>query len=45
MHEPQLAAAKIKKLQLLLAAYEYAIEFTSGKDNVYPDVLPSKPMN
>lgn len=41
---PRLATARIKKLQLLLAAYDYAIEFTSGKDNVYPDVLSSKPI-
>ena len=38
-HKPvtQLAAARIKRWALLLAAYDYTIEFISGKDNVYAD--------
>ena len=46
-HKPvrQLAAARIKRWALLLAAYDYTIEFISGKDNVYADFLSRKPMN
>ena len=41
----QLAAARIKRWSLLLAAYSYTIDFISGKDNVYADFLSRKPMN
>ena len=41
----QLAAARIKRWSLLLAAYDYTIYFISGKDNVYADFLSRKPMN
>ena len=41
---PQLASARIKRWSLLLAAYNYTIEFISGKDNVYADFLSRKPV-
>ena len=41
----QLTAARIKRWSLLLAAYDYTIDFISGKDNVYADFLSRKPMN
>ena len=34
---PMLAAARIKRWALLLAAYDYTIEFIRGKDNVFAD--------
>ena len=45
-HKPvrQLAAARIKRWALLLAAYDYTIEFTRGKDNVFADFLSRKPI-
>ncbi|CAB4021716.1 Transposon Tf2-6 poly, partial [Paramuricea clavata] len=42
---PQLASARIKRWSLLLAAYNYTIEFISGKENVYADFLSRKPTN
>ncbi|CAB4007683.1 Retrovirus-related Pol poly from transposon [Paramuricea clavata] len=42
---PQLASARIKRWSLLLAAYNYTIEFISGKENVYADFLSRKPIN
>lgn len=36
---------RIKKWALLLAAYDYSVEYISGKDNVYADVLSRKHMN
>ena len=42
---PQLASARIKRWTLLLAAYNYTIEFISGKENVYADFLSRKPIN
>ena len=41
---PQLAAARIKRWALLLAAYDYTIEFIRGKDNVFADFLSRKPI-
>ena len=41
---PQLAAARIKRWALLLAAYDYTIEFIRGKDNVFADFLSGKPI-
>ena len=41
---PLLAAARIKRWALLLAAYDYTIEFISGKDNVFADFLSRKPI-
>ncbi|CAB4014079.1 Hypothetical predicted protein [Paramuricea clavata] len=41
---PQLASAQIKRWSLL-AAYNYMIEFISGKENVYADFLSRKPIN
>ena len=41
---PLLAAARIKRWALLLAAYDYTIEFISGKDNVFADFLSRKPV-
>ena len=32
---PMLAAARIKRWAILLAAYDYTIEFIRGKDNVF----------
>ena len=40
---PLLAAARIKRWALLLAAYDYTIEFIGGKDNVFADFLSRKP--
>ena len=42
---PQLASARIKRWSLLLAAYNYTIEFIPGKKNVYADFLSSRPIN
>ena len=42
---PQLASARIKRWSLLLAAYNYTIEFIPGKENVYADYLSRKPIN
>ena len=42
---PHLATARIKRWSLLLAVYDYALEFLSGKDNVYANVLSRKPIN
>ena len=42
---PQLASARIKRWSLLLAAYNYTIEFISGKQNVYADYLSRKPIH
>ena len=42
---PQLASARIKRWSLLLAAYDYTIDFISGKDNVYADFVSRKPIN
>lgn len=41
---PQLASARIKRWSLLLAAYDYTIEFIPGKENVYADFLSRKPI-
>ena len=41
---PQLASARIKRWSLLLAAYNYTIQFISGKDNVHADFLSRKPV-
>lgn len=41
---PQLASARIKRWALLLAAYNYTIEFIPGKDNVHADFLSRKPV-
>ena len=41
---PLLAAARIKRWALLLAAYDYTIEFIRGKDNVFADFLSRKPI-
>ena len=35
---------RIKRWSLLLAAYNYTIEFIPGKENVYADYLPRKPI-
>jgi hypothetical protein len=37
--------ARIKRWSLLLAAYNYTIEFISGKENVYADFLSRKLIN
>jgi Txe/YoeB family toxin of Txe-Axe toxin-antitoxin module len=42
---PKLASARIKRWSLLLAAYNYTIEFISGKQNVYADYLSRKPIH
>lgn len=39
---PKLASARIKQWALLLAAYDYTIEFIAGKDNVFADYLSRK---
>ncbi len=39
---PLLASARIKRWSLLLAAYNYTIEFIPGKENVYADYLSRK---
>ena len=44
MPVPLLAAARIKRWALLLAAYDYTIEFIRGKDNVFADFLSRKPI-
>ena len=41
---PQLAAARIKRWALLLAAYDYTIEFIRGKENVFANFLSRKPI-
>lgn len=41
---PQLAAERIKRWAMLLAAYEYTTEFISGKRNMYADFLSKKPI-
>ena len=41
---PQLAAARIRRWALILAAYDYTIEFIRGKDNVLADFLSRKPI-
>ena len=41
---PQLASARIKRWSLLLATYDYTIEFIPGKENVYADFLSRKPV-
>ena len=41
---PMLAAARIKRWEILLAAYDYTIEFIRGKDNVFADFLSRKPI-
>ncbi|XP_048586216.1 uncharacterized protein K02A2.6-like [Nematostella vectensis] len=45
-HKPvfQLASDRIKRWALLLAAYNYTIEFIPGKDNVFADFLSRKPV-
>lgn len=42
---PQLASARIKRWSLLLAAYNYTIEFIPGKQNVYADFLSRRPID
>ena len=42
---PQLASARIKQWSLLLAAYNYTIEFIPGKQNVYADFLSRRPID
>ena len=42
---PQLASARIKRWSLLLAAYNYAIEFIPGKQNVYAEFLSRRPID
>ena len=42
---PQLASARIKRWSLLLAAYNYTIEFIPGKQNVYADLLSRRPID
>ena len=42
---PQLASARIKWWSLLLAAYNYTIEFIPGKQNVYADFLSRRPID
>ena len=42
---PQLASARIKRCSLLLAAYNYTIEFIPGKQNVYADFLSRRPID
>ena len=42
---PQLASAQIKRWSLLLAAYNYTIEFIPGKQNVYADFLSRRPID
>ena len=41
---PMLAAARIKRWAILLAAYDYTIEFIRGKDNVFAIFLSRKPI-
>ena len=41
---PLSAAARIKRWALFLAAYDYPIEFISGRDNVFADFLSRKPI-
>ena len=36
---PSLASTRIKKWAMMLAAYDYQIEYFAGKDNVYADFL------
>ena len=42
---PQSAAARIKRWSLLLAAYNYTIEFIPGRENVYADFLSRRPID
>ena len=42
---PQLASARIKRWSLLLAGYNYTIEFIPGKQNVYADFLSRIPID
>ena len=41
---PQLAAERIKRWAMLLAAYEYTTEFISGNHNMYADFPSKKPI-
>ena len=41
---PQLAYARIKRWTLLLAAYDYTIEYIVGKDNVFAGYLSRRPV-